>query len=223
MNCGSPFFAEMSRTMSSDRPRGTVSSSISVTKPYLYFCSVSCSWSCSAVVMGVHSQGDGRGPSVGGRGTGAMAESGRFWSAPWMARVTGSQLALAAQVASMPQAIFAGDALGERDGPLERLDDLGDRDRSAGAGQPVPAVTSAVRDDEPRLRELLAELRDGREGHAASGGQLLRGERAVAPREVREEDDRVVGELRHPDHPVPPGSLAARFQHHGPNGPFSRV
>src|SRR3989304_5232862 len=36
MNCGSPFFVEIRRMMSSFSPRGATSDSISVTKPYLY-------------------------------------------------------------------------------------------------------------------------------------------------------------------------------------------
>src|SRR2546422_962257 len=39
MHAGSPFFWEISRMTSSPRPGGTVSDSISVTKPYLYGCS----------------------------------------------------------------------------------------------------------------------------------------------------------------------------------------
>src|SRR5438445_11993234 len=41
---GSFFLREMSRTMSSLRPFGAVSSSRSETKPYLYSCFAICSW-----------------------------------------------------------------------------------------------------------------------------------------------------------------------------------
>src|SRR5918997_108415 len=36
IHSGSPFFSEMRRTVSSVRPRGIMSDSMSVTKPYLY-------------------------------------------------------------------------------------------------------------------------------------------------------------------------------------------
>src|SRR5438874_13753372 len=51
MNFGSFFLAEIARMMSSLRPRGTVSASISVTKPYLYSRLASSSLVLVAVVI----------------------------------------------------------------------------------------------------------------------------------------------------------------------------
>ena len=55
MNCGSPFLREMSRITSSSRPGGTVSDSMSVTKPWRYFWATSASRSCCEVDMRVSS------------------------------------------------------------------------------------------------------------------------------------------------------------------------
>ena len=87
----------------------------------------------------MHSQGDGRGLSSAGARYGAIAESGRLCSAPWIARVTGSKLALAGQVASMPQAIFAGDMQSvSAIGPSSASTISATEIRSAGRASPYP-------------------------------------------------------------------------------------
>src|SRR5262252_3539660 len=50
-HAGSCFLAEMSRTVSSVRPRGTASCSMSVTNPYLYSRPASCSMVCVDVLI----------------------------------------------------------------------------------------------------------------------------------------------------------------------------
>src|SRR5688572_22256685 len=51
-HCGSSFLAEMNRTVSSDSPGGTVSDSMSVSKPYWYSRLASVSISVVSVGMG---------------------------------------------------------------------------------------------------------------------------------------------------------------------------
>ena len=71
---------------------------------------------------------------------GAIAESGRLCSAPWIARVTGSKLALAGQVASMPQAASSPASMQSVSaiGPSSASTISATEIRSAGRASPYP-------------------------------------------------------------------------------------
>ena len=141
---------------------------------------------------------------------GVMRGEGEIASAPWTARVTGIPAHLRGAVVLDAAAGLAGRrAVGEADGPLERLDDLGDADGLGRAGEPVAAAAAARRGDEPGRRERLRELRDGRAGARATGPRAPAPSASLAPRQVGEEDDGVVRQPRHPDHPSPPRTPGA--------------
>src|SRR5262245_47292236 len=53
-------------------------------------------------------------------------------------------------------------AFGDRDGSLERVEDLGGADRRGGTGKGVTALDAAARYDEARMNQRLQQLADGR-------------------------------------------------------------
>src|SRR5262245_25303388 len=217
MKSGSFFLREMSRMTSSSSPGGSVSDSMSVTKPCRYFCPTSASRSCGLVDIVSLRRKWGRSrasrrawrpqfrPQVRHRYTsglepGELCERDVVQGAPDGPVDALPRVADPADVFDAAVAVLAA-ALGDRDRPFQGIEYRGRTDSRRRPGQVVAPVSSACRGDEPGALQSLQELADrgGCQarplGDRGSGMQPLR-----VRREVGENDGRIVRQLADPQH-----------------------
>src|SRR5262245_13873711 len=199
MNSGSPLRREIARITSSSMPGGSVSDSMSVTKPWRYFCPTSASRSCGLLDM---SGSMGCPPAAGaaqltrkvGHAHGATFETRKLCQgdvaqgAPDRGIHT---LPGAPHAAEMLDATLTGAAaaLGYGDRTLERVQDRRGTDRPRGARELIPATGAARRGHQACALQLLEQLAHGRHGEPRVIGHFDRAVQSLGLRgEVRQDD-----------------------------------
>src|SRR5512135_50643 len=211
MNWGSPFLREISRITSSSRPGGTVSDSMSVTKPWRYFCATSASRSCCCVDMPFTSESaraahghraDHRGELWTPDGDGFLAS--QLGERQLVERTAeGGVDALPSRARAAYRLEVAGTvvaaALRDGDRSLDRVDDLRCADAGGRAGELVAAVRAARRGDDAGPVEALQQLAHRGQAEArALGHRRGRVPLVGAGRQAGEHHGAVVGELADP-------------------------
>ena len=96
------------------------------------------------------------------------------------------------------------DAAGDGDRPFQGLNHFRHRNPRRRTGKSITAIHAACRLQDPGARELLQDLRHGRQRHPRGGGEIGGGAQAIAPQQVAEHYDRVVRQLVDLEHRCSP-------------------